>query len=917
MRTDVVARKHRVLLCCLSALLLAAAPRGPAHRVKDINTVPGSGPDPAVPAIVAGNTLYFTVSGALWKSDGTAAGTQPFEGTGAIVGAQFKAVLGDILYFTATDGDHGVEIWRTDGTLEGTGMVRDINPGPADSGIRSLVPFRGELYFGANDGVHGLELWKTDGTKDGTVLVADLNPGSNSSALFSLRASGDRLYFSESSFVCGQSAALYTTDGTASGTRLLRQFVTQGTSSIGFETCFGWPPGDFLSFGGLTYFIASDGISGLQLWRIDGTVRGTALVKDICSGGCNAFSFSDGVLDMGTPLLQVINGRLFFFANDGVHGAEPWTSDGTEAGTRLVKDVFPGPASSTFGYGVTVLGSAFMFPANSSGPGWELWRSDGTEAGTFLAGSAGGALAPNQIIPVGHAVFFTASKGSIRVPDSGSRRLWKTDSAGGPASIVSESILDPTGLVNFGGTLYFAASVSEELALWKTDGTSGGTSVVHVLSRREDSSSSPFPLGDLDGSLLFFATGGKEPSGLWSSDGTKSGTQPVAPVALGGGASGATGVSAPFQGSIFFSGNDGVHGSELWRTDGTPAGTRLVKDIAVNGGTKYPYVQDSNPCGMTVVGDTLYFAAFGGDQGSGLWKSDGTEAGTTFIKDVALDCYSGQKTGLVTVDGLIYFSGLQPPNFYPALWRTDGTSQGTALVKPVTAQNLISFGGRLLFFGFFGSTTLEGSGLWTSDGTSAGTSIVKSFGGYLTPFTRLKDVLLFFAATQDNRIELWRTDGTPGGTTFLADFPFGLVGNGPNGLVSAGDRVFFTGQDAGHGVELWTSDGTPGGTRIVRDVDPRNLTAFGDVLLFSARDPIHGEELWQSDGTEEGTFLVQDISPGPASSSPGNFMKAGPLVYFTADDGESGAELWAMPLSALDSPSRRKPHHVQDVPWRR
>ena len=907
--------EQHVLLCCLSVLVLAATPPGPAHRVKDINTVPGSGPDPAVSAVVAGNTLYFTVSNALWVSDGTAAGTQPLPGTSGLTSIGFRAALGDILYFTASDGSHGNELWRSDGTRDGTWMVRDINPGLADSGIRSLVPCRGELYFGANDGVHGYELWKSDGTADGTVLAADLNPGPKSSALFSLGASADRLYFSESSFVPDQPAPLYTTDGTVSGTRLLRQFVTENTSSACAGACYGWPPGDFVFLGGLTYFIASDGVSGLELWRTDGTPFGTGLVKDICPGKCSAFAFSDGAQAIDTPLLQVVNGRLLFFAGDGVHGRELWTSDGTDAGTRLVRDIFSGPADSSYGYEVTAVGSAIVFPLFGGASGWELWRSDGTEAGTFLAGSARGSAGPDRITAVGETAFFSAAIGS------GSRRLWKTDSAGVPASVVSDAFSDPTGLVSFRGALYFAASVPEGLALWKTDGTSSGTSVVRLLNRRENSSSSPFPLGDVNGSFLFFATDGKGPSGLWRSDATESGTQPVAPVALGGGNFGASGVSAPFQGSIFFSGNDGVHGSELWRTDGTPAGTRLVKDIAVNGGTRFPSARDSVPCAMTVVGDTLYFGAFDGDHGNGLWKTDGTEAGTTFIKDISLDCYTGGKAGLVSLDGLIYFSGGQPPNFDQGLWRTDGTSQGTALVKPVFAANLITLGGRVLFFG---SSASDGSGLWTSDGTSAGTAILKPFGGYLTPFAPLKDVGLFFAATHDNRIELWRTDGTPGGTTFLADFPFGLVGNGGNGLVPAGDRVFFTGQDAGHGVELWTSDGTPAGTHVVRDIaagqessNPRNLTAIGGVLLFSARDAIQGEELWRSDGTEEGTFLVQDISPGPASSSPRNFMKAGSLVYFTADDGETGTELWAMPLSALDSLPRRKPHQVQDVPWRR
>src|SRR6185295_2556995 len=114
-----------------------------------------------------------------------------------------------------------------------------------------------------------------------------------------------------------------------------------------------------------------------------------------------------------------------------------------------------------------------------------------------------------------------------------------------------------------------------------------------------------------------------------------------------------------------------------------------------------------------------------------------------FIKNISLNCYSGGVVGLVSLGGFAYFSGGQPPNFAPGLWRTDGTSQGTTLVKSVSAQNLVSLGGRFLFFG---TGAPEGSGLWSSDGTSAGTSIVKAFEGYLTPFARLKDVVLFFAA---------------------------------------------------------------------------------------------------------------------------------------------------------------------------
>ncbi len=627
-----------VLLGCLSVFLLAATPPGPAHRVKDINTLFGANSARPGSAIVAGHTLYFTVSGELWKSDGTTDGTQRVEGTGA-VSVSLQAVLDDILYFVGNDGGHGRELWRTDGTLDGTLMVRDINPGRGNSNTYSFVVFRSELYFGADDGVHGVELWKTDGTEDGTVLAADLNPGSKGSTLFSLRASGDRLYFSESSFSPGSPGTVYSTDGTASGTRLVRQFVSVATGCY-FESCFGWPPGDFVSLGGLTYFMASDGVSGLELWRTDGTTLGTTLVKDVCPGTCSAFSLP---LDPENPQLRVLNGRLVFVAGDGVHGRELWTSDGTEAGTRLVKDIYPGPLDSTFGVGMTVAGPAVFFRADDGEHGWELWRSDGTEAGTMLVADINPGKAdsfPDEITPIGNTIFFSAFFVEPRSLEPGIQRLWKTDSTGSRPSLVSDSVSDPTRLVNFGGTLYCTAAGPAGFSLWKTDGSPAGTEVVRVLSRENSSSNSQF-LGEFDGSLLFFANDGKGFSGLWRTDGTDAGTQPIAPVFGGGFLGPSSGLFAPFGGSLFFNGDDGIHGSELWRTDATVGGTRLVKDIAVPGGVVYPYIRGSFPCGLTAVGGTLYFGATDGDHGAGLWKTDGTEAGTEFIKDVGLDCSSG------------------------------------------------------------------------------------------------------------------------------------------------------------------------------------------------------------------------------------------------------------------------------------
>jgi ELWxxDGT repeat protein len=131
---------------------------------------------------VAGS-LYFkgcrSVQGSceLWRiAAGTPVLVRDIHPNGSSNPSDLTAV-GDLLFFRATDGATGNEIWRSDGTENGTFLVLDIEPGSANSEPRSLTAVGGTLVFTANDSTRGRELWQSDGTAAGTDRIRDLSAG--------------------------------------------------------------------------------------------------------------------------------------------------------------------------------------------------------------------------------------------------------------------------------------------------------------------------------------------------------------------------------------------------------------------------------------------------------------------------------------------------------------------------------------------------------------------------------------------------------------------------------------------------------------------------------------------------------------------------------------------------------------------
>lgn len=270
-----------------------------------------------------------------------------------------------MLFFTANDGVHGRELWKSAGTAAGTVLLKDITLGDNKDGPGWLTPFGDTLIFTADEKGYDSSVWKTDGTEAGTTLLKDIPSGSYPE---SYTVVGDTAYFSV--LLDNFGYALWKTDGTEAGTvqvkRMSMDIYNDGRAR------------QLINFNGALFFAGDDAVHGEELWKSDGTEAGTVLVKDINTTSATASSYP--------YMLAVVGDKLFFVAEDGVHGRELWVSDGTPAGTKLVKDLVSGPDDgidhNAFGWPGAVGAGGVLFLAPKEWDNDWLYRSDGTSAGT-------------------------------------------------------------------------------------------------------------------------------------------------------------------------------------------------------------------------------------------------------------------------------------------------------------------------------------------------------------------------------------------------------------------------------------------------------------------------------------------------------------------------------------------------------
>lgn len=256
--------------------------------------------------------------------------------------------------------------------------VMDINPN-GDSDPQNLFPHEGNLLFTANDGSNGRELWITDGTLGGTRLVKDINPGFGDSNPADFVAMNGLVYFS--AFTQAAGTELWVTDGTAEGTEIVYD-AWPGISS-GYV--------DYLiNLDGTLYFAANDGLNGQEPWSSDGTSLNTTMIKDINPDFDSENNIGNGSISANslTDVFILFDGNVYFTAYTSAYGAEPWVTDGTKENTSLFIDFYPGEESSQslIEFTPAFIGgqSKMLFRANAS-----LWSTDGTVQGTIELDSQG------------------------------------------------------------------------------------------------------------------------------------------------------------------------------------------------------------------------------------------------------------------------------------------------------------------------------------------------------------------------------------------------------------------------------------------------------------------------------------------------------------------------------------------------
>ena len=296
--------------------------------------------------------------------------------------------------------------------------------------------------------------------------------------------------------------------------------------------------------------------------------------------------------------------------------------------------------------------------------------------------------------------------------------------------------------------------------------------------------------------------------------------------------------------------------ASIWRWNGNDSDAELIQKF----NTTFYHIS------MPVQFDNVVYFGFQDK----LYRSDGTEAGTSLVKDLNSDADQGALS-LLAFQNKLYINFRRDAADFQ-LWQSTGTETSTSLIQDFEHIELLKPAGNVLYF--VADNGVTGNELWKVD-ISGNVTLVRDLNpGGADSFSRERTIVssalndhLFFST--QTPAATWRTTGTPEGTVQLKNLE-------AYEMVQSGGQVYFT-----HENKLWKTDGTAQAF-LVKEFEPAaaphgyltTLAAFNNTIFFAEGR----KALWQSDGTASGTILISDHFDDQASIS--KILKSGSAMYY-------------------------------------
>ena len=361
-------------------------------------------------------------------------------------------------------------------------------------------------------------------------------------------------------------------------------------------------------------------------------------------------------------------------------------------------------------------------------------------------------------------------------------------------------------------------------------------------------------------------------------------------------------VDLPAAGVTVFWASFEADKADLWRTDGTAEETSRLQvcPAGCSPGQAYP---------VESTASTAFFWIANASGGSDLWRTDGTVAGTLRLTNFGRDTRTGpvdpQRFAWSEALGRLVFAVSNERTQRKEIWTSDGSAAGTRRILaggpifsgPLDGDGLHAVGEKVFFLA---SREVESGqyvfDLWSSDATSVGTSVAITLtADRIGPLAVLGDRLL--VATSESvspsgcRVDLWSSRGTAATTVAFRSFDVPWCSPSQPSFQVVGELAVFSSNFTVED-ELWRTDGTPAGTWAITDLSQRPgwhtlwspVATMGGLLYFAANDGLHGVELWSADpnSAAPSSRLVADICPGPCWSVLGFLQAVGRRLFFQA-----------------------------------